>query len=561
MLNRDLRHNERGASAIIVAASLILLIGMAAIAVDLGAGFNERRQDQTAADLGALAGALEYVSVNQTTTLQQVLGTVRVNLLAEYGNSADPNDGAWIDLWRGCSDTPPTGFNPWPLSTTMQTSGWTGFTGNAMSCISASKDTIRVRVPDQLTETAFGGAIGTDQLTTNAVAHASIRFVVGGGARPFGVVNGASTGSICLTTRSGSVPPCDGPDSGNFGTLNSQQWGDGEVGTTTNCGTPGNPELATNIALGSDHLIGLAAPWYALGSPPDFKAGDSFPADQVRLDDCTVVSGEAVHSDNTPAIGPSTALRADTGFNQFQATKAGLISGQTGDFGNVIGTPTPLLQQTSGMGSKGTRVMYEQLPGNIDTYYTLDNTPLYAHLKDVGDLPAPAQIACNKTTIAASANVPAAMTNCLTVFENGKKVGLIGSGEYIFEDTIASNPRFIFVPQFHSTTWGSGNHWQPIVRFRMAYIDTLWFNCNGSFNSTKNDTPCDDGVRAGKSVKWEPNLSLVTQICSGNGACKAQLRLDQFTAYLLPIQAAVSEDVMALFPGALRGPFDTQLTR
>jgi Flp pilus assembly protein TadG len=57
MLNR-----EKGATALLVASSLIMLIGFAAVAVDLSAGFNERRQGQTAADLGALAGAVEYVT-------------------------------------------------------------------------------------------------------------------------------------------------------------------------------------------------------------------------------------------------------------------------------------------------------------------------------------------------------------------------------------------------------------------------------------------------------------------------------------------------------------------
>ena len=40
-----------------IALSLILLMGMAALAIDLGMGFNERRQDQSAADVGALAAA------------------------------------------------------------------------------------------------------------------------------------------------------------------------------------------------------------------------------------------------------------------------------------------------------------------------------------------------------------------------------------------------------------------------------------------------------------------------------------------------------------------------
>jgi hypothetical protein len=145
---------------------------------------------------------------------------------------------------------PAFGLQPVALSATMISNGWTGFPGNAIQCISADADEIRVKLPDQLVDTTFGGVLGASEIATTAVAHARVRFSIDGGARPFGVLASATTGSLCLTTRSGSFPPCDGPDSGNFGTLNSQQWGDGDVGTTTDCGLAGSPELAVNVALG-----------------------------------------------------------------------------------------------------------------------------------------------------------------------------------------------------------------------------------------------------------------------------------------------------------------------
>ena len=43
--------NDRGAAAVFLAFLLFLLIGVAAISLDLARGWNERRLDQTAADL------------------------------------------------------------------------------------------------------------------------------------------------------------------------------------------------------------------------------------------------------------------------------------------------------------------------------------------------------------------------------------------------------------------------------------------------------------------------------------------------------------------------------
>jgi hypothetical protein len=114
----------------------------------------------------------------------------------------------------------------------------------------------------------------------------------------------------------------------------------------------------------------------------DLAGGDPYPSALARNDDCTVLSdGTVVHSDNTPPVGPSTALRADTGFNQFAATKAGLVTDTGWTWENVTFAPTPLLQQTSGAGVLSTRPLNERVSGT--TYSSvLDNTPLWEHLRE-----------------------------------------------------------------------------------------------------------------------------------------------------------------------------------
>ena len=57
-MSMRLNSGERGASAIIVASTLFLLMGFAAIAVDTGAAYDERRQQQGAVDTGLLSAGV-----------------------------------------------------------------------------------------------------------------------------------------------------------------------------------------------------------------------------------------------------------------------------------------------------------------------------------------------------------------------------------------------------------------------------------------------------------------------------------------------------------------------
>ena len=52
-----MRSDERGVSLVFVALAMVVLLGMAALAIDVGMLFTAKGQAQNAADSGALAGA------------------------------------------------------------------------------------------------------------------------------------------------------------------------------------------------------------------------------------------------------------------------------------------------------------------------------------------------------------------------------------------------------------------------------------------------------------------------------------------------------------------------
>lgn len=102
---------DRGASLILVAGSLMMLIGAAAIAVDLSALRTHRSADQKVTDSAASAGALAVVSGNGQDGCEAALAYVAIN--AEGIGSIDTS---------GCASTFPTTCSPnTPISHTVST--------------------------------------------------------------------------------------------------------------------------------------------------------------------------------------------------------------------------------------------------------------------------------------------------------------------------------------------------------------------------------------------------------------------------------------------------------
>ena len=519
MNNYRAQHREDGVTAIIVAIALLLLMGVAAVAIDLGAGFNGRRQDQTAADMAVMSGALEasFLTSSNQEVATQVVDYAEINV----DNSYSLPD--WQSMWRGCSDAGRAAqFIPLP-------DPWTGI--GTIDCISRSSSFLRVRVPDQLVNTTFGRVLGLSNLTTNAFAVA----IISTGANnapivPYGIGGGVGTGELCFgSAPSGTAyPPCTGPSSGTFGTLLSEFFGDfyGTVG----CGNPGATEIATATALGIDHFVGL---WPNTGG--SVTAGDPHPGDnsvlalpETNRDSCDNSGGAAIATDGVPL----NTMRVDSGFPS-GAMESGLVSNNT-FFGENSRLQQPGVHPSGGgAAANSKRTVVARRTGGNETLWHLDNHGPWDYL----------------TSSAPGACSPANFTSGMTEVQKATQFNAClasYSGGVIFDPLIGESPRFAWAPQYWYALPTTGLSWEPIQAFRMVFIAGLSFNCNAS------TSVCD--------VLFYPDADQSTELCDdpGNGNCQ-QLSLDQFSAWVLP-DSAIPEEVRNSFPGGST-PFEPALFR
>ena len=435
----------------VIALSLFLLIGFAAVAIDLAVGFNERRQDQTAADVGVMAGAIETLGPN-TLIRDKILDFTRRNVIATYSN-AD-----WQTRWETCSDPEratlnASGNNFVPVAAP---AGWSVAT---LDCISVDAGGfVRVNLPDLEFSTTFGKVLGISELQTSADAIARIANRGGGGILPFGLVSGAGEGThVCLRDSAGghAEEPCDGPDAGNFGAIESPHYGTQPGGPTRNCtGSPKKDILAVNIAIGVDHRI-VVDP-------------DGVIANENR-DTCGVMD-----AGNTP----------DT-LNTFTGLSQGLVEGLA--TGPVPGGHTARLQQ----GPNPKRNVHGA---------SLDDKPLWRYIDPAVQSTAGDDIPpeCERSTFDNSVHPdfdwdgdgtldrPESwehLSACLTTYVNGN--GGSHPAPYtsvLFLDTLNESPRFAYVPQFHESSFGSGNEWRHVARFKATWLQATWWKKGGTID-------------------------------------------------------------------------------
>ncbi len=297
---RDRTADERGATIILVAAAMFLIMGIAALVVDFGLGLSERRLDQNVADTAVMGGAIITIQNGDPSGgVDEVMRLVDVNL----------DRTVTLAEWQACTD-------PDQLSETVNP---------AIPCISyeIAKDTLtyRVKVPDQTVDTTFARILGIDQLTTDAFAEATLTLDLGDKILPFGLLSGPASGQeACLKDTSGPgalPPPCDGPTQGQFGGFNpfKAEPGAGFCDRTSNVF-----ELA--VARGIDHPMEPFDPSYAGGT------GVS-PTNQIVNEWCT--------GGNTPPAAPTNTVAASSG-NAVSEIQVGLLEG--GSKPNPVLIPT-----------------------------------------------------------------------------------------------------------------------------------------------------------------------------------------------------------------------------
>jgi hypothetical protein len=290
--------SESGAVLIITALAIVILLGFAAFAVDLGYVWAQRRSAQNTADVSALAGAIELsLTADAQGSVDAVLAEVDMNIPSTF-LSAD---------WVACTDTPPSNFDA-------LTAADLGLLP-ATSCISFSKsgDEIRVRLPDWEQPTFFAKSIGFDSIDISANAHAGIQFPGVASSPPFVVTSGIEGGELaCLRTSPSSTPipkgwvgngsgeaathdpvtgpddPCDDSvfdtDSQFFGTLQPYVYEDPNgLPADESCRSTGSnaPEYA--IAAGIDHPLSFFPPPGYTSGDPEKKDGDGCPSGPPQL--------------------------------------------------------------------------------------------------------------------------------------------------------------------------------------------------------------------------------------------------------------------------------------
>ena len=521
------RNDDRGASAILVAISLILLMGAAAVAIDLGAAWNERRQDQTASDLAAVSAGLSF-ALTQTNeaTVTAALETARANLTAQYSG---PNDPDWISAWRNCKD-------PDALSTTVdEPAAWNAIgtpnPGNELECISHDSTFLRVRVPVQQTDTSFGAVLGIDQIATEA--DTIVTFLDdGSGLLPFAIVGDASGGEICLDTSSQADPPCQNNDKGSFGAVLPPQWGKASLGTSQYCPSNGNGDggLAAATAHGMDHYVlnYLSSNWYAyFGDPNAGYSNSAIFNSNVNVDVCTTTSGDraaAADLSHEPDVEPINGVVVDTGNSARAEISRGLISGDT--FGS---SSSARLLKTTGADQVDVHDKH--------TKYLVDNTPLWHFLRtdlNYNNVDAPSSCAPGYVTGVPEGSAKSArMVECLEDYE-------LGSGyDTLFkdEDKMVESPRFAVAPQLWMNDLGSGLSYSPVRETRPLYLAGI------------------DLLKSKKNDWWYADFDDKGPICynkngdreTNTNKCES-MEIDQVTAYLLP-HGSYGDVVEKSYPG------------
>ncbi len=417
---KHVRGDERGAAVVMVALSLTLLLLFLAVAIDAaGLGYNERRQDQSAADVAALA-AVQFTSTafatDPTCAALTGLARSRCNGAAEAMRVAnatldDPSLADWADATR-CPDRP-AGFVVSPLT----------------PCVAFNANNQRawVRIPLIEKPTTIARAVGFDSITTSASAIAGTSLDFPGSVLPFLVPgNAAGADYNCLKTGSNpSFGPCDGSTTGNFGAMDFYLYGNEDLQYTERCTGDTNGRFSANVARGIDHPLSA--------HPTGNGSG--------RID-----------RDHCPNFGAMPDMvYAETGNINIEP---GFLYGGT-EY-SAVPYPGRIQQDPGGFLVRG--------PQGSTVAARIDNTPIWTYLRsDLGGTP------CDRDDV----DTPPEMMACITWAK--------GEPRTIFSGDIVTARRFGWTPSVYEMDFSTGSSTPFHIKgYLPVYLDTTFFGCSAS---------------------------------------------------------------------------------
>jgi hypothetical protein len=422
------RRDESGAVLIMSVISLVVLLGLAALVVDIGGGYSQRRKMQNSADSAAVGAAQNLAAADTAGAASQAAAIGSSNL-----PKLTPN-------WNDCAgDTLPTS----PLR-------FTAYPGQ--NCISFSNDfeRIRVRVPRQTFPTLFGKILGFSNTHTSTVAIAALHGVGnGGGLEPFAVGGNFGAGDYCLDSGGlgNSTPPCDGPLTGNFGVL-----------SFAHCGA--NRSLDDDIAGGSDHVYTTNL----TGLLPDIA------------DDCTQAGPNTVLTDPGNKVGQETpglllglGPFADGGPARLQRLPKSC---------NAFSPAWEAVSQPCGaQGAIDNRPLWEFIPTGLGA-----GVPQSCHRETFDALLSATPV------LLQNAVMHTALTTCIADYVNSGSTapvftantgGIVDQGLALFD--LQSSPRFVYAPQTWEAVPVNGRDTYRIKAFRAVFIQRTGANNSSSF--------------------------------------------------------------------------------
>lgn len=499
--------DARGQVMVLVALLFVTFMAFSAFVFDVGAAYLERRQDVTAADGGALAGAaslLQMSSPNKDLVGRNAVDVARLNIRPL------PSVAAWNDQFAACTDPErnlteyPTGNNYRPLLSD----------GRYTDCVhfNASFSRIRVRIPDQSVKTTFARVLGIDQLNTHAVAEARVTWSMLGRSIPFSLKNGEGNPEDLLCVRLDGN--CQGPTNQATRVLDSPFVGNLDFGTTQSCGSmwslPGDStpdstsassladlgaRAANNAASGLDHVVVVRA------------AGP--PVEPARLDDCgprtplprqTQLAPNWVYATQFDNLASNSPLAAKT---WVEAVASGLFFG--GTFAD--GGP-PRLQRFPGAPSQwlcaSGSVCTRTLTRGLATY-VVDDRPLWDYITP--GINRVGHTTCNRESFNVTnpgdpqntGPTIGHMVICLRDWDPGDPplFDLDSNGDGIFD--IQGSPRTGVFPVVGVP--GNTNYPpSPVLGFQTGFIQTLYLSSTTSCPCAEYEPGKDPGNLNGKNA-------------------------------------------------------------
>lgn len=189
--DRRLRGDD-GIAVVFVAIAMIALLSVAAVAVDAGTAYGQRRQMQNASDAAAMAGTRvieRWLYADDTSFTKQDIRTAVLDVLEEYGAEGGR---CWLVI-NDARQTAVSGdfcTNPGALSAINPlTDRFNGVNANGQPLVNLRVAGVRVEAKDERA-TSLAWVMGADEVTARADATAVVQPFAYEGDTPF-IVCGA----------------------------------------------------------------------------------------------------------------------------------------------------------------------------------------------------------------------------------------------------------------------------------------------------------------------------------------------------------------------------------